>query len=123
MDQVSGPPWPKVVRKVTTRPISPAATSSLALTWALASRWFWPMSSRLPALSASASMASHSARVTAMGFSHSTCLPARRAAMASSAWAWLATQTDTPSMAGSSSSSWAEAQALPPYLAAISAVR
>ena len=40
MDQVSGPPWPKVVRKVTTLPISPAATSSLALTWALASRWF-----------------------------------------------------------------------------------
>ncbi len=41
---------------------------------------------RAAARSAAAAIASASARVLASGFSHSTCLPASSAAMATSAW-------------------------------------
>ena len=58
----------------------------------------------MPLSRAAATMASQSARVVAMGFSQSTCLPALRAAMVSSAWAVLAAQMLTASMAGSASS-------------------
>ena len=101
--QVSGPPWPKVVRKVRILPSVPFSTSSRAFWWAFVSRWFWPIIRNLPLSRAAATMASQSSRVVAMGFSHSTCLPAFRAAMESWAWALLATQTLTASMAGSAS--------------------
>ena len=102
--QVSGPPWPKVVRKVRMSPSTPSATNWRAFWWAFVRRWFWPIMRNLPLSRAAAAMASQSAKVVAMGFSQSTCLPALRAAMVSSAWAVLAAQMLTASMAGAASS-------------------
>ena len=48
---------------------------------------------------------SASARVRAMGFSTSTCLPASIAAIAQAAWELFQVQIDTPSISGSASSS------------------
>ena len=50
-------------------------------------------------------MDSHSASVTAMGFSTSTCLPAYSAAVQISAWLRFSTHMDTASTLGSSTSS------------------
>ena len=85
-------------------PSTPSATNWRAFWWAFVRRWFWPIMRNLPLSRAAATMASQSARVVAMGFSQSTCLPALRAAMVSSAWAVLAAQMLTASMAGSASS-------------------
>ncbi len=49
-------------------------------------------------------MASASATVLASGFSHRTCLPASRAAIAISAWVWPGVQTSTRSMSSRSTS-------------------
>ena len=86
-------------------PNAPCSTSSRAFWWARVRRWFWPIIKNFPLSLAAATMASQSARVVAMGFSHKTCFPAFRAAMDISAWALLATQTLTASMVGSASSS------------------
>ena len=45
---------------------------------------------------------SASAKLGAIGFSHQTCLPASRAAIAISAWNWLGVVTETTSTSGSS---------------------
>ena len=58
---------------------SPLSSIFFASTCAFARRWFWPIIRYLPLSRAAAAMASQSARVVAMGFSHSTCLPARSA--------------------------------------------
>lgn len=61
--------------------------------------------SSLPAFSAAAFMASAFAASMASGFSHSTCLPARKAAIATSEWRSLGVQMSTASISGLASSS------------------
>ena len=60
------------------------------------------------ARSAAAAIASASATVLASGFSHSTCLPASRAAMAISAWVSPGVQTSTRSMSSRATSACQE---------------
>ena len=102
--QVSGPLCPKHVRNVSTRPIHPCSSSMRATTCALASLWFCPIISFLPHSSATLTISSHSSMVVAIGFSHSTSLPARIASMETCACAWLATHTLTASISGSARS-------------------
>ena len=79
MDQFSGPALPMVARKVMMSPMMPPSSSSLAFRCTGSKRMLWPIIRCLPLRSAAATMDSHSARVTAMGFSHRTCFPAYRA--------------------------------------------
>ena len=83
-------------------PMTPSRISSRALTWALAKSWLWPSMRSLPFFRAAATMASQSASVVAMGFSHSTCLPLSSAWMVAEAWALLALHTLTASTQSSS---------------------
>ena len=101
---VSGPPWRNAVRKVSGFPMAPARMSSRAFRCAPARRWFWSIMRYLPLFFAAATMRSQSSKVVAMGFSHSTCLPASSAATAISAWLTLDEHTLTASMAGSARS-------------------
>ena len=95
----------------------------MARTWARAKRWFWSIMRVRPASRAAATMASQSSMVVAMGFSHSTCLPARRAAIVASACVALEVHTLTASTSGSASSSSMVAYARAPCAAASSRAR
>ena len=103
-DQPSGPELPNTERNVITSPMMPLSSSFRALRCTGSNRILWPIIRCLPLRSAAATMLSHSASVTAMGFSHSTCLPAYSAAVQISAWLRFSTQMDTASMSGSSMS-------------------
>ena len=102
--QISGPEWPNVVWNINGRPISPAAISARARTCASAKSWLCPSINSLPERRDAATMASQSASVVAIGFSHSTCRPASSARMVASAWAMFALHTLTASTCEISSS-------------------
>ena len=70
-------------------PIRPLATSSRTATQ---DGWWRYMNASIrwtPAASAASIIRSASAAVSASGFSHRTCLPARAAAIDHSAWRWF----------------------------------
>ena len=88
-------------------PMRPSCTSCRASAMAGTRRYVNPTIDRMPcarASSAAAAMARASATVFASGFSQSTCLPARRAAMAISAWVSPGVQMSTRSTSGRATS-------------------
>ena len=119
---VSGPAWQNAVLNVSTLPIAPASINSFAFLCAPANRWFWPIIRCLPAALAAATIASQSSSVVAIGFSHSTCLPAFSAAMAISAWLVLEEQTLTASTSEASNAS-TDGYAVAPYCSASALAR
>ena len=79
--QFSGPLWRKLLCTERMLPIIPDCKSSRAFRWVGSSRWLWPIIKIFPMRWAVSIMVLVSSRVRAMGFSHSTCLPASSALM------------------------------------------
>ena len=73
----------------TSRPIRPDATSSRTATHDGWRRYMNASIRWTPAARHASTIRSASAAVSASGFSHRTCLPARAAAIVHSAWRWF----------------------------------
>jgi hypothetical protein len=67
--------------------------------------WLWPTTSCTPAERAASTIARHSPRLSAIGFSTSTCLPRLAARQACAAWNACGVAMYTTSTAGSAQSS------------------
>ena len=85
-------------------PMRPASIAARAAANAGAKRRLNPTCSTTPACSAAAMARSASARVTAIGFSQNTCLPAAAAATTRSVWLRAGAVISTPSTSGRASS-------------------
>ena len=97
-------PWPPRALTCRTSPIAPSATSCLARVHAALKRRWWAMASLTRLRRAAISMSSHSPRLVAMGFSHSTALGLRaQAAIVIGACSLCQVQIETMSRASSSS--------------------
>mmetsp|Transcript_6098 Transcript_6098/g.16559 ORF Transcript_6098/g.16559 Transcript_6098/m.16559 type:complete len:209 (+) Transcript_6098:347-973(+) len=84
-----------------TAPMAPEATMSRAACVAFRKRSSWSMMAIwLGLLAASATMVAASSALTAVGLSDKRCLPARKAAMACSAWRKVGETTETTSTSG-----------------------
>ena len=68
------------IRTASGRPIAPSSSKRLIVRSVGAFRMWWSIASTTPADSHAAIIARASSSVVAIGFSHSTCLPARAAA-------------------------------------------
>ena len=71
------------------RPIRPDATSSRTATHDGCWRYMNASISSTPASAQASTIVCASPAVSASGFSHSTCLPARAAAIVHAAWRWF----------------------------------